>query len=711
MANKIIVTLDPGHAKDYNRGVIKTYYESNAVYEASLKLKNYLNKYKIFDVRTTKPVLDCCPSLAERGKMAIQNKSRVFISLHSNAAAASAHYTVIFSSVKRKQNNKFENEVAQAITDIMKSYDGVSTNNGVLHKAQSNGSDYYGVLRSAVASDCIQYVFLIEHAFHTNTKSCKALLNEQCWEDMMEKLAELLYEETKKYYVGDNVPTFKGTTTDALNVRSDPSTDAIKLGLISKGGEVEIVSKTGTWYKILYNGCAAYVSTEYVRTLFTIPDDSTVDMGLPTVEDSVIPPDSGIEDSDTADKFLSEYGIDPNQTLDDANIGKVNVSDGVNVRTGPDTSYDKITAIPQGTLVGVYDVNTSSAKKEIGNWLYITTNASDPNATKGFVCKDYIDMLIVTTKKAVVNEKKGLNYRTGPGTNFPKVGALAYGAYVYTLGRDSIESDWMKIRLSVDDENIYYVSAQYLTEMTENATDNSQAAQTAFVKAIANCSYIRVQPNTQIRSIPESKGVVFYTTGSEPEIFCCPSTVNGEQWAKIVIGLTYGYVNMDYADIIVKEDTEYEEELDNDIAELIDQIPELGVSEWFTETLGAMITSDYGERIHPITGKASFHKGIDYGAPANTPIRTMVDGIITRNRYDSSYGNYVYLMDEQGKIHIFAHMAKPGNIPEGEFVIAGQQIGVVGTTGDSTGNHLHYEVRIAPWNSDNTINPESLSFQ
>ena len=166
-----------------------------------------------------------------------------------------------------------------------------------------------------------------------------------------------------------------------------------------------------------------------------------------------------------------------------------------------------------------------------------------------------------------------------------------------------------------------------------------------------------------------------------------------------------------YADIIVKEDTEYEEELDNDIAELIDQIPELGVSEWFTETLGATITSDYGERIHPITGKASFHKGIDYGAPANTPIRTMVDGIITRNRYDSSYGNYVYLMDEQGKIHIFAHMAKPGNIPEGEFVIAGQQIGVVGTTGDSTGNHLHYEVRIAPWNSDNTINPESLSFQ
>ena len=717
MANKIIITLDPGHAKNYNQGVVKTYYESNAVYDASLMLKTYLDKYGIYDVKATKPVLDCCPTLAERGKMAIQNKSRMFISLHTNAASAqSAHYTVIFSSVKRKQSDAFERKVSQAISDIMRTYDGVNNNNGVLHKAQSNGSDYYGVLRSAVQSDCIQYVFLIEHAFHTNTKSCNALLKEECWDEMMRTLAELIYDETKKYYVGDNVTLYSGTTTAGLNVRSDPSTSAVKLGLISKGGSVKIVSKTDDWYKILYNGCAAYVSSQYVKTSDTIPDDSTVDMGLPNV-DTPTPSDPEIgddtaSDSEITNELLKEYGIDPDEELDmGLSVGKVNCSAGVNVRTGPGTGFDKVGALPQGTKVAVYSVDKDMATKDIGNWYYITTNAANPEiATKGFVCADYITMEITTVKIAVVTPKAGLNYRTGPGTNFPKAGALACGAYVYTLGVDTVCPDWMKIRLSKDDETIYYACAEYLSEVVEDTTDDNTQTQTAFVNAIANCYYVEVAENVNIRARPSESASIILTT-DESTIYCAPALVENGTWAKIVAGPVYGYVSMECATIVIREDTEFEEEVTDEIEELIEQIPQLSVKEWFIETLGATITSDYGERIHPISGESSFHYGIDFGAPANTPIRTMVDGIVITNKYDSSFGNYLVILDEQGRRHYFAHMIDSGCVSEGEFVIAGQVIGNVGSTGDSTGNHLHYEVRLCPWSRLNCIDPDSLSFQ
>lgn len=109
---------------------------------------------------------------------------------------------------------------------------------------------------------------------------------------------------------------------------------------------------------------------------------------------------------------------------------------------------------------------------------------------------------------------------------------------------------------------------------------------------------------------------------------------------------------------------------------------------------GVKLTSDYGMRWHPVIGGRRQHKGVDLGAPTGTPIHAAADGIVGRADWYSSYGLYVAL-EHGGNIETrYGHMSRL-NVAAGQMVHKGDVIGYVGTTGRSTGPHLHYEVRIA----------------
>lgn len=112
------------------------------------------------------------------------------------------------------------------------------------------------------------------------------------------------------------------------------------------------------------------------------------------------------------------------------------------------------------------------------------------------------------------------------------------------------------------------------------------------------------------------------------------------------------------------------------------------------------ISSPFGERIHPITGKLSFHKGIDIPAPENTNILSCDDGIITFSGVMNGYGNVVKIKHFDGKETLYAHN-NLNIVEKGDVVKAGDVIAKVGTTGNSTGNHLHFETIV---NNEN-INP------
>ena len=105
------------------------------------------------------------------------------------------------------------------------------------------------------------------------------------------------------------------------------------------------------------------------------------------------------------------------------------------------------------------------------------------------------------------------------------------------------------------------------------------------------------------------------------------------------------------------------------------------------------LSSLFAGRRHPITGKLHHHTGIDIPAPAWTHILAAKSGVVTTSTYNSSYGNYVVISHSDGTSTLYAHMVQR-NCSKGDTVSQGQTIGYVGTTGSSTGNHLHLEVRV-----------------
>lgn len=109
---------------------------------------------------------------------------------------------------------------------------------------------------------------------------------------------------------------------------------------------------------------------------------------------------------------------------------------------------------------------------------------------------------------------------------------------------------------------------------------------------------------------------------------------------------------------------------------------------------GFRFTSGFGMRIHPVLGGRRGHKGIDLAAPIGTPIYASADGQVSKAEWFSSYGLYVSL-EHGGDIQTrYGHMSRL-NVAAGQFVHKGDLIGYVGSTGRSTGPHLHYEVRVA----------------
>ena len=108
---------------------------------------------------------------------------------------------------------------------------------------------------------------------------------------------------------------------------------------------------------------------------------------------------------------------------------------------------------------------------------------------------------------------------------------------------------------------------------------------------------------------------------------------------------------------------------------------------------GARLSSSFGKRKHPILGYNKMHLGTDFAAPKGTPIMASGDGIITRAQWCGGGGNCVKIKHNSMYQTVYAHLSKFGNgIKKGVRVKQGQIIGYVGSTGLSTGPHLHYEV-------------------
>ncbi len=113
------------------------------------------------------------------------------------------------------------------------------------------------------------------------------------------------------------------------------------------------------------------------------------------------------------------------------------------------------------------------------------------------------------------------------------------------------------------------------------------------------------------------------------------------------------------------------------------------------------MTSGFGERIHPITENLSFHYGIDIAAAKGTPIRAAQSGKIKEIGKSIVYGNYVIIEHPNDTETFYGHCQKV-TVKEGKKIKTGDKIALVGSTGVSTGSHLHFEIR----HDQKVLNPE-----
>jgi murein DD-endopeptidase MepM/ murein hydrolase activator NlpD len=103
------------------------------------------------------------------------------------------------------------------------------------------------------------------------------------------------------------------------------------------------------------------------------------------------------------------------------------------------------------------------------------------------------------------------------------------------------------------------------------------------------------------------------------------------------------------------------------------------------------ITSSYGSRFHPVLKKQKKHEGVDYGAPTGTPVWSVADGVVVEARYSGSAGNMVLIQHGNGMRTEYFHLSRIGEgVRAGARVEQKQTIGYVGSTGLSTGSHLHF---------------------
>ncbi|MAS99072.1 MAG: hypothetical protein CL500_00250 [Actinobacteria bacterium] len=126
-------------------------------------------------------------------------------------------------------------------------------------------------------------------------------------------------------------------------------------------------------------------------------------------------------------------------------------------------------------------------------------------------------------------------------------------------------------------------------------------------------------------------------------------------------------------------------------AELEARLGQITEAGWVLPSPGA-ITSWFGPRLHPILGYVRMHNGVDFNCWTGDPIRAATDGIVITAEYYGGYGYTIIIQHANSISTLYAHLSG-FNSQVNDYVVAGEQIGVCGTTGLSTGPHLHFEVR------------------
>ena len=169
--------------------------------------------------------------------------------------------------------------------------------------------------------------------------------------------------------------------------------------------------------------------------------------------------------------------------------------------------------------------------------------------------------------------------------------------------------------------------------------------------------------------------------------------VRREHWKNVLA--TAVQEQEDITDFIVAEEDRIARELEEARrrAELEARLGQISESGWVWPG-GGNVTSPFGMRLHPILGYVRMHNGVDMPCSIGDPIRAATEGIVTIAESYGGYGNTVVIQHANSISSLYAHL-NSWSVNVDQYVFTGEQIGACGTTGLSTGPHLHFEIRIS----------------
>ena len=261
------ICLDAGHYKNYNQGVVKSYYEGNVVWKLTNLQKKYLEQYKDVKVVLTRTDISKDLSLSDRG--AKSKGCDLFLSNHSNYVDNSSvdRAVIIYPFDNKNKSDVLGKKLGAKIQEVM----GLKQNYQMMTRKHNNG-EYYGVMRASRAAGCPRY-YILEHGFHSHKATCNWLLKDE----NLEKLAKAEVEVIAQYYglkkkTSTNNSTNTTTkvnevysiTTDSLNIRSGPGTDYKVVGTVKKGEAYTVVEKKNGFGKLKSGAGWISLGSKYV---------------------------------------------------------------------------------------------------------------------------------------------------------------------------------------------------------------------------------------------------------------------------------------------------------------------------------------------------------------------------------------------------------------------------------------------------------------
>ncbi|PEK41122.1 peptidase M23 [Bacillus toyonensis] len=437
----------------------------------------------------------------------------------------------------------------------------------------------------------------------------------------------------------------KIVTANVLRVRTQPNTSSAIMGRVYEGKVLQVIGEDNGWLKINHNGKVGYVSSQFVK-------------------------DSGSNGSDNNNgKFQVASGD-----------YKVNVSS-LRVRTGPSTSHTILGSMYKGQVVRVTG--------EVQNWFKINYKGQDAYISKDYISKsgsnanEQQNNVTVQADGIYIVDATSLRVRTGPATYHSVIGGVLNGRTLQVTG---VENGWLKIN---HNGRTGYVSSEYV-KFVKRGTPPKPETSNPSTGATVDDYYV----NVSVLNVRSGAGTNHGVIGALSKGIKVQVLFEQNGWKKINYNGKNGYVSSKFLSKASETDAEEQR-----------QSQEINTTNEFIQPAVGRYTSGFEKR------GGQMHHGLDIAASGIVPVVAAAEGVVTRSYYSTSYGNVVFIshnINGQTYTTVYAHL-KSRSVSAGQKVKRGQQLGIMGNTGQSEGQHLHFEIHKGEWNAQksNAMDPKT----